>query len=203
MASSRAQMAEVSELMDAVYRGEQATVERLLSGDPELDVFEAAALGRADRVRELLERDPSPARAFAADGFTALHLTAFFSHDVDSAGLLIEAGADVGAPARNAMAVTPLGSAAARGAHPVAVLLLDAGADLGLAQHGGYTPLHSAGANGDAQLVELLLARGADPAMAADDGRTPAAMAHERNHPEVAKRLEAAAAKRSDARAPG
>ena len=196
-------MAEVSELMDAVYRGERSTVERLLSADLELDVFEAAAVGRGDRVRELLERDPTLAGAFSTDGFTALHLAAFFSHDVDSARLLVEAGADVSAPARNPMAVTPLGSAAARGAHAVAALLLDAGAEVADAQHGGYTPLHSAGANGDAELVELLLARGADPARPADDGRTPAAMARERDHPEVATTLETAARERPDVTSPG
>ena len=189
--------------MDAVYRGERATVERLLSADLELDVFEAAAVGRGDRVRELLERDPTLAGAFSTDGFTALHLAAFFSHDVDSARLLVEAGADVSAPARNPMAVTPLGSAAARGAHAVAALLLDAGADVADAQHGGYTPLHSAGANGDAELVELLLARGADPARSADDGRTPAAMARERDHPEVATTLETAAREGPDVTSPG
>ena len=195
-------MAEVSELMQAVYRGDQPRVAELLAGDPQLDVFEAAALGRADRVGELLERDPVLARALAPDGFTALHLVAFFSHDLDSARLLIAAGADPGAPAQNAMAVTPLGSAAARGAHAVAVALLDAGADVAVPQHGGYTPLHSAGANGDTELVELLLARGADPALAADDGRTPAALAREREHPEVAELLEAATRSRASRRSP-
>ena len=193
-------MAEVSELMNALYRDEQSAVEQLLGADPELDVFEAAALGRSRRVSELLERDPALARALAPDGFTALHLVAFFSHDVESARLLVAAGADPGMPAQNAMAVTPLGSAAARGARAIAVLLLDAGADAAIAQHGGYTPLHSAGANGDSELVELLLARGADPAAPADDGRTPAALARERDHSAVAEVLDAAAGSDAGAR---
>ena len=196
-------MAEVSELLNAVYRGDQSRVDELLGADLELDVFEAAALGRGERVRELLDREPTLARAVSPDGFTALHLAAFFSHDLDSARQLVVAGADPGVPAQNAMAVTPLGSAVARGAHAVAVLLLDAGADVGRAQHGGYTPLHSAGANGDAELVELLLARGADPAAPAEDGRTPAATARERGHPQVAAALEAAAAGRRGACAQG
>lgn len=187
-------MAEVSELMQAVYRDDRPTVDRLLAGEPELDLFEAAALGRSERVRELLIADPAGARAFAPDGFTALHLAAFFSHDARSTRILIEAGADPRAPARNPMGVTPLGSAAARGAHAVAALLIGAGADVAVAQHGGYTPLHSAGANGDPALVELLLAAGADPARGAEDGRTPAEMADERGHPDVAERLRAAAA---------
>jgi hypothetical protein len=48
----------MSELLQAIYRGDQARADELLAGDPELDVFEAAAVGRTERLRELLDEDP-------------------------------------------------------------------------------------------------------------------------------------------------
>src|SRR4051812_22700163 len=152
-----------------------------------LDLFEAAALGDRARVDELLAADPRSAAAVAADGFTALHLAAFFSGDAEIARALVAAGAPLSEPAANDMRVAPLNSAAAAGAF--AEVLLDAGADADSVQAGGYTPLHSAAANGDGALADLLLARGADPHRAADDGRTPADMARERGHDGLAERL--------------
>jgi ankyrin repeat protein len=102
----------MSELLQAVYRGDQARVDELLSGDPELDVFEASAVGRVDQLQELLDGDPSLANAWAEDGFQPLGLASFFGH-VEAARLLVERGADVNSASRNDMKVAPLHSAAA------------------------------------------------------------------------------------------
>src|SRR3954464_15992536 len=57
----------VSALMLSRYRFDRATTDALLAVDPDLDVFEATALGYIDRLRERLEEDhwrgrgPSPA----------------------------------------------------------------------------------------------------------------------------------------------
>jgi ankyrin repeat protein len=158
-----------------------------------LDLHEAAAIGDRARVEELLRADPAGAAVPTPDGFTALHLAAFFSRDAAIARALVAAGAAVDAPADNDMRVTPLNSAAAADAREVAAVLLEAGADADAAQAGGYTALHSAAANGDAALVDLLIGHGAQPGRAADDGRTPADLADERGHPEIAARLHAAA----------
>ena len=47
----------MSNLLQALYRGDRAKVDELLAADPTLDVFEAAAVGRTDRLRELLDED--------------------------------------------------------------------------------------------------------------------------------------------------
>ena len=70
----------MSELLQAIYRGDRARADELLAGDPELDVFEAAAVGRTERLRELLDEDPSLANAWAEDGFQPLGLASFFGH---------------------------------------------------------------------------------------------------------------------------
>jgi uncharacterized protein len=162
-----------SELLEALYRGDRDTVDAKLAEEPELTLFEAAALGHADRVRELLSLDPGSVDEWSPDGFTALHLAAFFGREAVAAALL-EDGADVSAVARNPIRVQPLHSAAAGGHTAVARLLLERGADPNARQEGGFVPLHAAAQAGNDELYDLLVARGADQGAATDDGRTAA-----------------------------
>jgi ankyrin repeat protein len=154
----------VSELLQAVYRGDQARIDELLAGEPELDVFEAAAVGRTDRLRELLDADPELANAWAQDGFQPLGLASFFGH-VGAARLLVERGADVNSAARNDLKVAPLHSAVAEKdadtRYELAALLLEHGADPNALQQDEFTPLMAADQQGDARLRELLVEHGA------------------------------------------
>ena len=154
----------MSELLQAVYRGDEKRVEELLAGDPELDVFEAAAVGRTDRLRELLDAEPDLANAWAGDGFQPLGLASFFGH-VEAARLLVERGAEVNSASRNDMKVMPLHSAAATGDPEarieLAKLLLEHGADPNARQQDDFTPLMAAEHNGDERLRRLLLESGA------------------------------------------
>lgn len=146
----------MSEILQALYRGEpvEAAVERL-------DVLEAAALGRVERLRALLDADPELVHTRAPDDFTPLHYAAFFGGP-EAARLLVERGADVNAWARNdQLEVMPLHSAAAARQTESARILLEHGADANAPQRGGFTPMDAAVQNGDAELRELLLAHGA------------------------------------------
>ena len=69
----------VSALMQARYEGRREIVELLRAAAGDLDVFEAATLGDAPQLRKLLAADPALAKAYSSDGFTALHLAAFFA----------------------------------------------------------------------------------------------------------------------------
>jgi uncharacterized protein len=155
-----------SELLLAIYRGDEAAADEILAGDPELDVFEAAATGRTERLRELLDDDPTLANAWAADGFQPLGLASFFGHP-EAVALLLERGAEVNSPSRNNMKVMPLHSAcAARDAdvrYAIAKLLLEHGADPNTrqGQDGEFTPLMEADQNKDERLRELLVQHGA------------------------------------------
>ena len=172
----------------ARYHGRDDMVDVLLGGEPELDMFEAAAVGRTERVRELVERDPALVSALSPDGFTALHFAAFFGHP-DIARLLVERGADVNAVARNPMHVMPLHSAAAARQLEIARLLVDHGADVNAAQERGFTPLHEAAQNGDVELARLLLEHGAHRDAAAEDGRRAPDFAAAGGHDEVLELL--------------
>jgi ankyrin repeat protein len=177
----------VSAVLLARYRFDRATMDTLLAADPDLDIFEGAALGRIDRVRAALDDDPVAVRAFSPDGFTALHLAAFFGKP-EIARALLDAGAPVDAYTTNDLANQPLHAAAAGRHLEVCRLLLAAGADVNATQHGGYTPLHEAAQHGDIEMVELFLSAGADPTAHEPEG-TPADMADAAGHQDVARRL--------------
>jgi len=185
----------VSVIMLSRYRFGRATTNALLAADPDLDEFEAATLGYIDRLRERLDEDPARATGFSADGFTALHLAAFFGK-TEAARTLIEAGASGDVYSHNDMHVQPLHSAAAGRHHEVCRLLIAAGADVNARQRHGFTPLHAAAQHGDVELVELLLSAGADPRAPRDDGETPADTAEAAGHTDVARRLREVAAER-------
>src|ERR671923_2275699 len=99
----------MSDVLQAIYRGDRAEAERL-AAHRELDVFEAAALGRTERLRELVDSDPSLANAWADDGLQPLGLASFFGQ-VEAVRLLLEHGAEVNSASRNQMKVMPLHSA--------------------------------------------------------------------------------------------
>jgi ankyrin repeat protein len=177
----------VSLVLLASYHGHPGLA-HLFSAHRPFDIFEGAATGDTARVKEILAKDPGLANAFSPDGFPVLGLACFFGHP-EAAELLIEAGADVNAAARNPMKVTALHAAATRGDARVVARLLAKGADPNALQQMSYTPLHSAAARGDIATVDILIAHGAKPEAKAEDGKTPADLAAERGHPTLAERL--------------
>jgi ankyrin repeat protein len=158
----------MSDVLEAAYRGDREEAERLAAGR-ELNVFEAAALGRTNRLRELLEEDPPLANAFGDDGFHPLGLACFFGH-VDAARLLLERGADVNMLSRNEHIQTAAihAAAAAEGKdeatrYELVKLVLEHGADPNVRQgRDEFRAIDAARQNGDRRVEELLLEHGAD-----------------------------------------
>ncbi len=178
----------VSALMLALYRGQERNVAAIAEAKGWLDVFEAAAVGDPGKLELALKEDPEAIRAFSADGFTALHFAAFFGRRLP-ANLLVLAGADVNAEARNPSRVRPIHSAVAGPDPMMAEILLAMGADVNAQQEGGFTALHAAAKRGNNKLVDLLLRADADPRLPAADGQTAADFARAAGQEELAARL--------------
>jgi ankyrin repeat protein len=162
-----------SPVLAALYEGRREDAERLAD---EPDVLEAAALGRLDVLRMQLEGDQDALSARTPEGFTALHLAAFFGGGA-AVRLLLGAGASADADAENDLGVRPLHSATAAHDHDAVRALLEAGADPNVRQQGGFTPLLAAAHADDPEMTRMLLDHGADRSLAADDGRDATAMA--------------------------
>jgi ankyrin repeat protein len=143
----------------------------------DLDALEAAATGRVDRLRTLLDADAAAVLdARTPEGFDALGLAAFLG-GADAVALLLEHGADPEGDSDNELGVRPVHAAAAARDAAAMARLLEAGADPDATQGGGIVPLHAAAQHDDVDTVRVLLDHGADPNRRADDGRDPAAFA--------------------------
>ncbi len=165
-------------LLFSVYSQTPQSTEALRQCGLTPNIVEAAALGDVQRVRHLIERDASSVRTFSKDGFTPLHLAAFFGHP-RVAELLLQHGADPNTFSGNALRATPLQSAAAGKNEDVAELLLNHNADPNVRGEGGYSPLHEAASNGQIKLAKSLLKHGAAINAKGDDGKTPLKVASE------------------------
>jgi len=64
----------------ACYHQKMELAQLLATKKPNLTIFEAAALGRAEEVERQLKQHPNLLNTFAKDGFTLLGLACFFGH---------------------------------------------------------------------------------------------------------------------------
>ncbi|UVI30522.1 ankyrin repeat domain-containing protein [Paenibacillus spongiae] len=193
LVNARAGNGETAVLMSAYYRANEIR-KLLIDNGAELSIFEAAAVGNTNRVKELLERSPGLHLNYSVDGFTPLGLASYFGHE-DTVRLLLDYGADVNARSKdgnfNYMAIH---SAIASNYEHVVRTLLESGADINARCEGkwrpGYTPLHVAGHFGREAILTLLLQHGANKSDVTDYGATPHAVAVMQDHPEAAALLE-------------
>ena len=177
-----------SAILTAVYHRQKEIVNLLVSRGATMTLFEACAAGEVERVERLLAADPSATNGYSSDGWTPLHLAAFFGH-TRIAELLIAHRADVAARSRNSNGNTPLHAALAGNHKMVAGLLIGHGGDVNATDAGGWRPLHLAAANNNLDAIKALIAQGADVNAATKEGQTALTLAQEKNHREAASLL--------------
>ena len=107
----------------------------------------------------LLDRGEADVGARSADGWTPLHLAAYFGHR-ETAAMLLDRGADTAARSANDLENTPLHAALAGGRDPVVELLVERGADVNAVAN-GFRPLDIADRRREQAMVEYLRAHGA------------------------------------------
>jgi ankyrin repeat protein len=179
----------VSAFLWSIYNQQPLIRDYLLTHLQALDIFEASALGDCTRLEPLLRQDPMLVHATSSDGWAPLHLAAGFG-GLQATALLLAHGAHVHRFSHNPMRNQPLHACIALSRDPGTVgILIAQGADVNMAQAGGYTPLHQAAAAGLVEVITILLEAGAKPDMRCDQGKTPADYARERGHEGVLRAL--------------
>lgn len=158
----------------AVYAGHPEIAEAFIARGVEPNIFEAALTGRLDRVRALLDKDPSLIHAFSQDGWTALHLN---WGRLDIVNLLLDRGAVINTISRNPLLASPLQGAVASGRYELARLLVQRGADVNCRGEGGVSPLQEAAAGGRLEFAKFLMESGSRLNERDDEGKTPLATA--------------------------
>jgi uncharacterized protein len=177
-----------SAILTAVYYRQKEIVNLLVARGATLSLFEASAAGEVERAERLIANDPSAVNTYSPDGWTPLHLAAFFGH-TKIAEMLLAHDANVAARSHNTNGNTPLHSALAGNHKIVAGLLIGQGADVNAADAEGWRPLHMAAHNNNVDAMKALISQGADVTVQNGSGSTPLSLAQERNHREAAALL--------------
>lgn len=174
-----------SDVLMALYMSDRDKA-KALAANVVLSLPELAAFGDVAPVSEHLASHPADLHEYSPDGWTALHLAAYFGY-ASAAVSLLRAGASHAARSRNEQGNTPLHAAlAGRCEMTVVTALLAAGCDADAIDSQEYRPLHLAASRGDQAAVELLIACGATRDAKTKDGKTAADLAAGQSHPDVA-----------------
>jgi ankyrin repeat protein len=169
-----------------VPREQNHVLDAILAAKPDLSPLETCAVGSGAEVKKLA--DAQFVQTFFKNGWTPLHAAAF-GDNAAAAEVLLDAGADVNAKAKNRFENTPLQVALLTQSRKVAQLLIRRGAAVNAVQAEGITALHEAAQSGDVAMIRILLEAGADRAVTAGGFGTPHDLAVKAGHEEAARLL--------------
>ncbi len=161
-----------SPLIAALYNGKMEIVDYLLEKGISVTIHEAAALGDDQTIGFLLDYEPKLITEYSYDGWTALHLAAFFGAQ-EAVQLLLDRGADLYVVSQNHLQNLPIHAAAAAKRSAIVLMLLEKGCDVNRRQKNGQTLLHMAVSHYDLNMVRMLLDFGADGTIRDDFEHTP------------------------------
>jgi ankyrin repeat protein len=178
----------------AKYYRQDAVADYLLKQGAKLNFFDECVAGETASVMAQIDAMPALLEAHSTDGWTPLHLAAFFGSK-ELAQALLAKGAKIDSRSTNNMQNTPLHAAVAGRRLELLRFLLEHGADANARQTGGWTALQGAAQAGDRELVETLIAHGAQIEARSDNNQCALDMALMRGHHEIAALLEGLGAK--------
>ncbi|MCY1542205.1 Ankyrin repeats (3 copies) [compost metagenome] len=176
---------QISPVLLACYYQKPEIAHAIAAFVPELNLFEACALGKLEEATQLIIKNPEHINNHSDDGFTPLGLACYFGHE-ELASFLVSKGADVNIASKNGFNVFPIHSAVAANNINITKMLFDAGAYPNVCQKSGMAPLHSAAQLGNIELIILLLEHGADVNLRMEGGKLPADLAARKGFDEIA-----------------
>jgi ankyrin repeat protein len=179
---------QISPMLLACYYKKMDIAGAIAEFMPELNIFDACAIGKFDDVTLLVFKNPRIVNEYSVDGFTPLGLACYFGHE-EIARFLVLKGADVNLQSKNGFNVFPIHSAVAANNYNITKVLLDAGAYPNVCQKSGVAPLHSAAQLGNIEMIILLLEHGAEVSLRMEGGKLPADLAAEKGFHEIAEIL--------------
>lgn len=183
----------ITPILFSLYYGKLDISKEIYELNSDRNLFEAAALGDLEGTKRLVAASSDVINALSKDGWSALHLAAYFGH-LEVAKFLISSGADLNLTSKSKLSYgnTALHSAVATGKKAIVELLLEKGADANALQNpGAITPLHiAASRSGSIEIIQLLLKKGADKKSLSSEEQTPYAIALEKGNAIEAKVLE-------------
>jgi len=123
------------------------------------DIHACAGTGRAEKILELLAKNPKLLRATNSEGEIPVHQAAKYGQ-IEALKLLLDKGSDINA--KTPQGVTPLHLAANFGELEAVKLLLERGAEPDPKEETGMTPIMAAQGGNHQEIIKLLKAAGAD-----------------------------------------
>ena len=178
-----------SPFLMSAYFGRSEMLQALLDLGVKPDIYEACAAGRIDEVQRFVHENRNRVNERSHDGWTPLHLAAFFGH-LNIVKALLDAGAGMLIISNNNEANLPINAAAAGRRSAVVKLLVEKGCPPDArSSDAGYTALHLAANGGNTELVDFLLKAGADRTLRTGGGETAYDLAVKKGHQTIADLL--------------
>lgn len=178
----------MSAVLFSLYINKPDITNLILSYEPELDIYDLAALGGAAQLSALIATDAKIVHEYNGVGFTALHIASYFGYE-DIVTLILENGGEVDKRTMDGSDLTALQSAVSNLKIDVVKALLNFKADVDVRMLGGFTPLMTAAAMGSKELVSLLIDSNANKTLISDDGRDALAFATSSGHQDIVNLL--------------
>lgn len=176
---------DISPLLLACYYNKDNVVQTILKFTTTITIHEACAVGLLQHVQMMIDHKADIVNELSSHGFTPLGVATHFNKE-DIVRLLLTHKADPNLCSQNGFNVYPLHAALANNNSEISKMLIEAGADVNVIQHGGFTPLHLACQHGNIDLIIILLEQGASVEARNQNGETPSDVALQKGFREIA-----------------
>lgn len=180
-----------SPLLLACYYNKPQIVQVILKYTTSITIHEACAVGLLEHVHRMIEHKKDIIEELSTHGFSPLGIASHFNKE-DIVRMLLAQKADPNTPSQNGYQVYPLHAALSNNNSTIGKMLIEAGAEVNVKQHGGLTPLHFAAQHGNIDLIIILLEQGADISVLTDTGESAAELAAKKGFREIAEILHVA-----------